>query len=508
MFPGISRNFPKNPTVDTPSPDFALQYEALRPCRDLMGGTEVMRAAGDRYIQKKEAEAKERYEARVQRTVLRNIFAQTVAYNRGQVFGSQVVMDKTDTMLTDEQLEAFKAWAENVDQQGSNLTSWAGGVFSAGLIDGVSFALVDYPSITTRDNGGIVEYQGEDGEWRPKTAEADRAEGWQPYLVHVPASQVLDCRAEWRKGRRVITHFRYIEQVMEQSVDNPWKMKSVAYIHAYWPDKWQVWCKQDGEDEFTVVKEGRMTLDEIPVAVFVAGQKRGAFTARPALMDLAWLNIRHWQATSEQCDLLSYARLPVWYASGVEQQRDDAGNEQKITLGPGYFCTFTDSAGKIANVGVDPASVEAGRNELKDLEESMAAYGLQLLKTPTGGKQTATEVERDSRENNSQLVNWALDFQDFLENVLRFVALWWGIEDGPSVKVNDDFAASTDVNFLKSLHDSGVISKATLATLLVRAKVLPDDFDFNEEAAKLAQDVGVNGGGGFNQALSDFMARK
>lgn len=508
MFPGNSRNFPKNPTVDTPAPDFALQHEVLRPCRDLMGGTEVMRVAGDRYIQKKEAEAKERYEARVQRTVLRNIFAQTVAYNRGQVFGAQVVMDKADTTLTDEQLEAFKSWAENVDQQGSNLTSWAGDVFSAGLIDGVTFSLVDYPSITTRDNGGIVEYQGEDGEWRPKTAEADMAEGWQPYLVHVPAAQVLDCRAEWRKGRRIITHFRYIEMVMEQSEDNPWEMEPVAYIHAYWPDRWQVWRKKDGETDFAVVKEGRMTLDEIPVAVFVAGQKRGAFTARPALMDLAWLNIRHWQATSEQCDLLSYARLPVWYASGIDKEYDSEGNEKKIILGPGYFQTFTDAAGKIENVGVDPGAIEAGRNELKDLEESMASYGLQLLKTPTGGKQTATEVERDSRENNSQLVNWALDFQDFLENVLRFVALWWGMEDGPSVKVNDDFAAGADVNYLKTLFDAGIISKSTFATLLVRAKVLPDDFDFNEEAAKLAQDVGVNGGGGFNQALSDFMSRK
>lgn len=508
MFPGISRNFPKNPTVDTPAPDFALQYEALRPCRDLMGGTEVMRRAGDVYIQKKEAEAKERYEARVQRTVLRNIFAQTVAYNRGQVFGAQVVMDRADTPLTEEQLEAFKAWAENVDQQGSNLTSWSGDVFCAGLIDGVTFTLIDYPSITTRDNGGIVEYRGEDGEWRPKTAEADMTEGWKPYLVHVPASQVLDCRAEWRKGRRVITHFRYAEVVMEPDETNEWEMKPVAYIHAYWTDRWKVWRKRPGDADFYEVQEGSLTLDEIPVAVFMAGQKRGDFTARPALMDLAWLNIRHWQATSEQCDLLSYARLPVWYASGVEPQRDGEGNEQKITLGPGYFCTFADSAGKIANVGVDPGAIEAGRNELKDLEESMASYGLQLLKTPTGGKQTATEVERDSRENNSQLVNWALDFQDFLENVLRFVALWWGMEDGPSVKVNDDFAAGADVNYLKTLFDAGIISKSTFATLLVRAKVLPDDFDFSEESAKLAQDVGVNGGGGFNQALSDFMARK
>lgn len=507
MFPGISRNFPKNATVDTPSPDFALQHEAMRPCRDLIGGTEVMRAAGDRYIQKKEAEAKERYEARVQRTVLRNIFAQTVSYNRGQVFGAQVVMDKASTPLTDEQLKTFKAWAEDVDQRGTNLTSWAGDVFASGLIDGVTFCLVDYPSVTTRETGGLVEYQGEDGEWRPKTAEADKAEGWQPYLVHVPASQVLDCRAEWKKGRRVITHFRYIEQVMEQSGDNPWEIEQVSYVHAYWPDRWEVWRKKDGEDEFTVVKGGRLTLDEIPVAVFMAGQKRGDFTARPALMDLAWLNIRHWQATSEQCDLLSYARLPVWYASGVDLLDND-GKEKSFILGPGYFQVFSDAAGKIANVGVDPASIEAGRNELKDLEESMASYGLQLLKTPTGGKQTATEVERDSRENNSQLVNWALDFQDFLENVLRFVALWWGMDDGPSVKVNDDFAASVDVNFLKSLHDSGVISKSTLATLLVRAKVLPDDFDFNDETAKLAQEVGVNGGGGFNQALSNFMSQK
>lgn len=57
----------------------------------------------------------------------------------------------------------------------------------------------------------------------------------------------------------------------------------------------------------------------------------------------------------------------------------------------------------------------AGRQELQDLENSMALYGLQLLQPKTGAI-TATESMRDAEENNSTLKAWALQFQDFLEN--------------------------------------------------------------------------------------------
>ena len=504
--PGNSGKIPESQaSIQTPTSVFQRQHEAARPCLDLMGGTEAMRRAGGRYIMRKEAEPDWAYTNRIDRTVLRNAFAQTLGYYRGQVFSRQVALDNKSSTLSNEQMERFRAWAEDVDQRGHNLTSWSGNVFTSGLVSGVTFCLVDYPHIETINEDGVTLYRASDGMMRPKTAAADAAEGWQPYLVHIPAEQVLDCRAEWRNGRRVITHFRYVEIRQEQSQANKFVLEDVQYIHAYWLDRWEVWrfpiLNGKVVEGATPYDQGRMTLDEIPVAVFMPGDPRSDFTARPALMDLAHLNVRHWQATSEQYDLLAYVRLPVWTVTGAERKIGKDGRSVPLTFGPGNVI-YLSPGGSVQSAGVDAASVEAGRQDLRDLEDAMATYGLQIMQAQSAARLTATQVQRESREGNSQLRNWALDFQDFLENCLRLVGKWWKMPDGPSVKVNDDYADSASIDYLIQLHDKGIIGKETLAAFAVRLGILPDDFNYSDEVSRLAQDAATTANAGQSFGLS------
>lgn len=503
--PGNSGKIPENQaSIQTPTSVFQRQHEAARPCLDLMGGTEAMRRAGGRYIMRKEAEPERAYTNRIDRTVLRNAFAQTLGYYRGQVFSRQVALDNKSSALSDEQMKRFRAWAEDVDQRGHNLTAWSGNVFTSGLVSGVTCCLVDYPHIETINEDGVTLYRASDGTMRPKTAAADAAEGWQPYLVHIPAEQVLDCRAEWRNGRRVITHFRYVEVRYEQNENDQFVLEPIEYIHAYWLDHWELWrSAATGQvaSGLQKIAEGRMTLDEIPVAVFMPGDPRSDFTARPALMDLAHLNVRHWQATSEQYDLLAYVRLPVWTVMGAEQKIGKDGMPEPLVFGPGNV-VYLSPGGNIQSCGVDAASVEAGRQDLRDLENAMATYGLQIMQAQSAARLTAAQVQKESREGNSQLRNWALDFQDFLENCLRLVGKWWGMPDGPSVKVNDDYADSASIDYLIQLHDKGIIGKETLAAFAVRLGILPDDFNYSDEVSRLAQDAATTANAGQSFGLS------
>lgn len=508
MLPYLYHRLPETPqpaTVDTPSAFFVLQARDARPCHDLMGGTEAMRRAGSLYIPIEAGEPEEQHKSRIARTVLRNIFKQTVQYDRGQVFAKEVALDNADDTLNDEQMEFFEQWKENVDQRGKNLTSWAGDVFQQGLVDGVTFCLVDFPTVETQSVEGVTLYRNTAGEWQPRTEASAREEGWLPYFVHVHAEQVLDCRAEWQNGRRIITHFRYWEETTENDPANVWGQDVVQYIHAYWLDRWELWRKREQETSFTLVTQGRLSLHEIPLAVFMPGDRRTEFTAQPALMDLAWLNVRHWQATCEQCDLMAYVRRPPWYITGVDETPQDANGQtsKQGVFGPGNVLYLPRDA-TMGSAGVNPGSVEAGRSELKDIEEAMANYGLQILQRPVFSSVTATQVNRESRENNSQLKNWALDFQDFLENCLHFVGLWQGYPDGPSAKVNDEFAANANVDYLLQLHDKGLVSKETLSVLMKRSGVLPDDFSYEDETAKLARDVAraANAGPAFTDRLN------
>ena len=504
--PGDSGIIPENKaSIETPTSVFLRQHRDARPCLDLMGGTEAMRRAGSVYIPQKEAETARAYHIRVDRTVLRNAFSQTIGYYRGQVFSREISLDNKSSDLTDDQMGQFSAWAEDVDQRGHNLTAWSGAVFTAGLVSGVTFALVDYPHIETTTEGGVTMYRAADGTMRPKTAAADASEGWSPYLVHIPAEQVLDCRAEWRKGRRVITHFRYLETRQESSATNPWAMEDVQYIHAYWIDRWELWRSDvdtgQTSADFQKVAEGQMTLDEIPVAVYMPGDARSDFTARPALMDLAWLNIEHWRATSEQRDLLAYVRLPVWTITGAERKVGKNNELEPIPFGPGNI-VYLSPGGSLQSAGVNPGSVEDGRQDLRDLEDAMATYGLQIMQAQSAARMTATEVDKMTREGNSQLKNWALDYKDFLENVLRLVAKWWGMPDGPSAEVNDDYADNASIDPLIQLHDKGIIGKETLAAFAVRLGVLPDDFNYQDEVARMAQDAATAANAGTSFGIS------
>lgn len=478
-------------SVNTVSPAFMLQRSAMRPCHDLMGGTAAMRKAGGLYIEKGEGVSREAFESRLGRTVLLNVYRRTTNFLRGQVFQKQVSIVDNDKAMNKDQVQQFQAWSENVDMRGRNLTSWSGDVFRQGIQDGVTFTLVDFSAVKTRVNAdGVTEYLRQDGTWAKKTLAADSSNGWAPYFVHIEAVQVLDAWGTWNGGGYIVDHFRYIETI--DVPDGEWAKKSMQQIRVFTRAEgngvqWQTWRNTDGaKQDFTLHDSGTLSLKEIPVAVFMPGDAVTPWTAEPALIDLADLNIRHWQVSSGHAELMEYVQRPVWFGAGIED-RDDEG-KSSIAFGAGKFICSSLPESTIASVGVDPSSSASSRAELDSLKEEMAMYGLQLLQ-PKQVSMTATETDRDSEENNSTLVGWALDFQDFLENSLRYVAMWWGLEDGPSVSVNTDFAKGVDIRLLLEMKRDGTLSAETVLTIARNAGILPDDFIVEEEQAKIARET-------------------
>lgn len=481
-------------SVDTISEAFALQHEDMRLTHDLMGGTKAMLAAGERYIPREDGEEPASWNIRLHRTVLFNVYKRTLRYLGGRVFEKPVVLGG------DTQDARYNDFVEDVDKQGHNLSVWSRHVFEEGLNDGVTFCVIDYSDVKTRRMNGATQYQLPDGTWADKTEAADRANGWGPYFIHVDARQVLDARMEWRSGKPIVTHFRY-QETLEQP-NGKWSTGTYQQIRTFFYDDagraaWQVWSNQDEDGdtaEFTMRDEGFFSIGVIPVVWFMPGEKRTPMTAEPALIDLAQLNKRHWQATSSQFEMMEYVRRPVWFGRRLGTRNTQNG-EMKIVFGAGILCNADDDNAMLQSLGIDAGSVAAGRQELQNLENSMALYGLQLLQPKTGAI-TATESLRDAEENNSTLKAWALQFQDFLENCMRLVAKWWGQDDGPSVKVNTDFANAMDASFLLEMFRAQVISAQTFLELVKNMGILPDDFAVDDEAAKIAGGLMVNGGPG------------
>lgn len=487
---------------------FQLQRRDMRLTHDLMGGTMAMRRAGVVYIPKKHGESDEDYDARINRTVLLNAYKRTLRFSRGQVFKRPVVIEDTtgDNGISQEIVSWFQQWSEDVDCNGSSLTDWGGDVFEAGLNDGVTFCLVDYPSVPLQVNDdGYTSYIDENGVERPKSAEIDRKQALDPYLVHVKAEQVLDARMDKVDGKFRITTFRYIENY--DIPKDEWTIERRQRIRVFTPGHYAIWeNNEDGSAAFEIKSEGDMRdengqlLSYVPVCIFMPGDKRTDVTAEPALIDLADLNRRHWQAYCAQCELMEYARFPVWFGRQLTDEKD-----KPFGFGPGILINASSDYSSLDSKGVDAASVEAGRLELADLESKMSMYGLQLLQPDANISVTATEVNQDTEESVSSLEDWAMRFQNFLENCLVMVSMWNGWEDAPGVKVNTEIARVVNVSILLDLEQRGAISKRTLLSQFKRAGILPDDFYPDEEIDLVSQELSTTRGPSGSIDLKSFI---
>ena len=60
---------------------------------------------------------------------------------------------------------------------------------------------------------------------------------------------------------------------------------------------------------------------------------RGFMTAHPPLMDLAWLNLAHWQSASDQRHILHVARVPILFGRNLTLPEDG------LALGPNRLAT-------------------------------------------------------------------------------------------------------------------------------------------------------------------------
>src|SRR3546814_6971269 len=92
--------------------------------------------------------------------------------------------------------------------------------------------------------------------------------------------------------------------------DGAWGERAVEQIRVLEPGRWSLWRRADavrdrpwrrhagGETSFGPPGFGTLPL------VTVYAERTGYLTARPPLLDLAWLNLAHWQSSSDQRHIL------------------------------------------------------------------------------------------------------------------------------------------------------------------------------------------------------------
>lgn len=434
----------------------------------LLGGTRTMRAASTTFLPRQPKEDQEDYNYRLAVATLFPAFERTCTVMAGKPFAKEVTLSKdTPDVILD--------LCNNIDGEGRSLHAFASDVFDHSAIKyGFGGILVDF----TRTQG------------RARTRAEEKAIGARPYCVHIKAEQILGWMVGEVGGKPGLTMLRIAET--KEVPDGDYGTKLLKRVRVLRPGSFEVW-EESANGSYALVREesGATTLSFIPF-VPVYGRRAAFMQGMPPLLNLAYLNVKHWQNESDQDDSARFARKRLLVFSGIN-------NKDEIVMAASQAVNLP--AGGSADVLQGSAeSVTVGRSELNALEEQMIQTGAELL-VAQPGQRTATEASNDAEANKSALQSIVENYEDALDLVLDYMAAWLGIDRTAKVTLFKDFAAQSlteaGAQMIVNLFQAGLLSKETAIKEMQRRGVLSPDLDAEAEFDRIASEgpaLGTIGG--------------
>lgn len=471
-------------TNDPKKPDFRCEFytdQAPRWCMidALLGGTESMRAAGERYMPRFDTEAQSNWRRRLESAVLLNYFRKTVVGYTGKPFGKPVE-------IPEDLDDSLKEILEDVDGNGTDFHTFAQTGFEKGVSKGIVHALIDFPDM-------------------PADATAEDDSKTQPRVMLIEAESLIGARRNSDDGN--LDQVRIYECSVEP--DGEFGEKTVERVRVIERTTWRVYKRDKLGKRWNIEASGTNSLGEISLVTFRTDPE-GFMRSRPPLLDLAYKNIEHWQSSSDQRNVLTVARFPILVGAGVNPQ-------DPMTIGPNNYIGLREPSASLKFVEHGGAAINAGRTDLEDIKAEMAILGLTLLLPQQSGAPTATAKAVDGAESVTELQRLVGLYENFLNEVNYWIARWNGMDheeacDLPKIHINQDYAKllnmDAGVQSLLAARASKDISRSALIAALKRRNILPQDFDeeddqelLDEEAAKAPQGLppAIPGKFGFGQ---------
>lgn len=439
-------------------PPMAILHKQIRLIDDLLGGTQRMRDAAERYLFKMELESPSRYRNRLNRSTLYPALKETLSQMTGRVFFKPMVLNDVHHNLVETILP-------DVDLEGNHFDVFAGRLFYSGLAHGVVFCLVDYTNI------GEV-----------KTLAEEKALGARPYLVKIEASDVLGFKTAMLNGKRRLTQFRYREIILED--DGEFGEKAVEQICVYEIGRVRKFRKNDGgytETERIELKANGKPLNFIPIVPFITKPITHFMLGEPPLLELAHLNVKHWQSQSDQDNILNIARVPILVRKGVEADGDMQISGSLVDL---------PTEGDLLFVEISGHSIGAGQESLKELESQMRTAGAKLL-DKTVLAMTVEQARDEQGKEISQLRLYANRFEDCLDLILEYLGHWLGIPPEQVGKVeisgniDSDFDPNQSMDTVLKLQASGTLSLQSTFEEARKRGLISENRQWEDEQARL-----------------------
>jgi hypothetical protein len=465
----------------TRSTNYLSMLESWDVIRTVYEGTIAMRRAGKKFLPQHTRESDDEYNRRLQSTSLTNVLRDTIQNTASRPFRKRV-------QLAEQSPQMCKDWSENVDLQGHSLHMVAIRGFRESMLDGMFHIITDMQTVAKGTSKG------------EETARRVR-----PYWTVIPARDLIAAYARYNDvGEKIVYHARiyncftrlngFQEELVEQV--RTYRLVEAGELNPVdWPGYenyagavWELWEKMPGAwtliDGGPMLKAGAVPWDRVPLRTFYAGTDIDDFHCTPPFVDIAHLNVIHWQSSSDQRNILTVARFPMLAASGIQDTKDLTNDKGELAIGPRAALITPDAQGKWYFVETTGAAITAGREDLKQLIEDMRIMGLDPLMPQNTGAQTATEHAIDESKARAPLEQWAWEYADFIAKCFDDMCEWVGAADqvgASKVQLDTDIGLGTqkdqDLSILLQLRQMRDISRHSLYEELKRRALLGPYFD-------------------------------
>jgi len=454
---------PPNNSINLPSTlsrAAANYFDNLLLLLDCWNGLEGRERA---YLPKEAKEPHGAWSDRIRRTTFDNRFEPAIKDYAGllSVFS-----------LNDDTAQSIRDFQNNIDQMGNDLWTFFHEVDQYCLRDGWCGVMVEFPPVDPNINS------------QADLLESDR----RPYLVLIDRRDILNWRTTKINGKPQLVQVTIRETRCEP--DGSYGEKVAVYYRVLIPGEYFVFqiIETNGESQLLLVEQGTTSLSEIPL-VYYSVTESGLFSAKAPFLNLAKLNIEHFQKRSQLNEVLRKCNLPVPVRKGLIKTVDDLKKVPALVIGPNSVLDIP-ADGDFYFAEPSGSAIAASKDDIKDLEAAMDRMTLDFL-TSGEHQKTATEVLLDSTKTSANLKGVARRKESAIQQIFKLWVAYTGETEGGGIAQDEDLLSAPltpeQVDKLQNLADAGRISDRTLLLLLQRGKVLPRQLDINAEVEMTQQ---------------------
>lgn len=451
------------PTKDSSLPSFLhpLYLEVADELALVQNLWDELKDCKKRYLPKEQGENPNAYRNRLDRTQFDSRFKPALKGHAGLLSDFTLLEDTAETIL---------AAIDNVDLQGTDLTTFLTDLDEMVLRDGGAGILVEYP----------IEPDG------VESAADQLALQLRPYLVAVDRRNILNWQIAYVQGKPVIQRLALRETRLEP--EGAFGTVEKTYYRVLRPGSFELYeLKTVGNKwQAVLIEEGQTGLDQVPFVWYSVSETKW-FTGVPPFLNLARLNVEHLQKRSSLNEVLWKCNLPTFYRKGCPPiPGTNPPQFPPLKIGPNSVIDVPKDgeAGVIEPAGTAIAATQA---DIEKLEGSMDRVSLAFL---TGGEaaKTATEVILDTAQTQCTLKNMARRKESLVQAVF---ALWVEYTNEPQsggIQVNESVLqtpmSSQDAALV--LGNMGVKFSDRLGLELLKyRRWLPPNTDVDAEVARL-----------------------